>query len=648
MLQFFRDFFHSRYGVLITLTMLAVTALAFAAGDVASSGGFGGIAGGDRAATVGKSRIGTAELAKRVSQGYDMERQRDPRLSIKGFLAEGGLEAVLTQLLDARSLLVFGQNHGIIAGKRLVDSELAKGPSFQGPDGRFSDANYRQFLAQRQLTDADVRDDVAQGLVAKQMLLPAEFGAVSPASVTSHYIGLMRERREGAIALLPAQAFAPRALPSDAELSSWYAANRQSFIRPERRVLRYVVFSDSALKTVAAPSEAEIAARYAANHAQYAAVQNRRVSQLIVPGEGAAREILGEIAKGTSLDAAAAKRGLATSALPPLNHDALAAQTSAQVADAAFAAKKGVITGPISTPLGFALFRVDAIEDKPARTLASAHGEIAAALAVEKRRAALADATARIEDGFDKGGALSDAAKALGLSLTETPQITADGHVYGKPASLPPQLTKTVQAAFAMERENAPQLAELEAGKTFVMFDVTQITPSAPAALAEIRAEVAARLMLEKGQASARTAALKLLAQVKAGKDLPGALSGTGVPLPPIQPISMSRDQIPHPNGQVPPPLALFFSMAQGTTKLLPAPNNAGWLVVQLRKITPGPVPANDPIIASANQELSQYTGREYAEELRGAIRAEVGIKRNEVAIRAVATQLGGGQAGGN
>ena len=87
MLQFFRDFFHSRYGVLITLTMLAVTALAFAAGDVASSGGFGGIAGGDRAATVGKSRIGTAELAKRVSQGYDMERQRDPRLSIKGFLA---------------------------------------------------------------------------------------------------------------------------------------------------------------------------------------------------------------------------------------------------------------------------------------------------------------------------------------------------------------------------------------------------------------------------------------------------------------------------------------------------------------------------------------------------------------------------------
>ena len=233
MLQFFREFFHSRYGVLITLTMLAVTALAFAAGDVASSGGFGGIAGGDRAAMIGKTRLGTAELAKRVSQAYDQERQRNPRLSIKGFLAEGGLEAVLTQVLDAISLVVFGQNHGIIAGKRLVDSDLAKIPALQGPDGRFSESAYKQLLAQRQLTDAEVRGDITQGLVARQLLVPAEFGAMSPASVVNHYVGLMREKREGAIGFLPAQAFAPKAAPTDAELANFYGANRQL-----RRVVR--------------------------------------------------------------------------------------------------------------------------------------------------------------------------------------------------------------------------------------------------------------------------------------------------------------------------------------------------------------------------------------------------------------------------
>ena len=556
---------------------------------------------------------------------------------------------MLTQVLDSKALMVFGANHGIIAGKRLVDSELAKVPSLQGPDGRFSEANYRQLLAQRQLTDSEVRDDIAQGLVTKQLMVPAEFGAMAPGSAVNHYVGLMRERREGGIALLPAQAFAPKAMPSDAELSAWYAANRLAFIRPERRVLRYVVFNDSALKSVPAPSEAEIAARYAADKAQYAAVQNRRVTQLIVPGEGAAHDIVADVAKGVTLDAAAAKRGLSTVALPLLAHDALATQASPEVADAAFAAKKGVLVGPVKTALGFSLLRVEAIEDKPARSLAQVHADIAATLAQQKRRVALADATARIEDGFDKGGALSDAAKGLGLTLTETPPLTADGQVYGKPGmAIAQQLAKVVQTAFSMERENQPQLAELDAGKVFVMFDVTQITPSAPAPLAEIRVDVATRMMLEKGAAGARAAALKLLAQVKAGKDLQSALGAAGVPLPPIQPISMTRDQIPQKNGQIPPPLALFFSTAQGTTKLMPAPNNAGWLVVQLRSITPGPVDAKDPIVASATQELAQLTGREYSEELRSAIRAEVGVKRNEVAIRAVATQLGGGQAGGN
>ena len=46
MLQFFRNFFKSSLGVGLSLGLLAVIALAFAAGDVANSGGFGGVAGG--------------------------------------------------------------------------------------------------------------------------------------------------------------------------------------------------------------------------------------------------------------------------------------------------------------------------------------------------------------------------------------------------------------------------------------------------------------------------------------------------------------------------------------------------------------------------------------------------------------------------
>lgn len=93
---------------------------------------------------------------------------------------------------------------------------------------------------------------------------------------------------------------------------------------------------------------------------------------------------------------------------------------------------------------------------------------------------------------------------------------------------------------------------------------------------------------------------------------------------------------------QVPPPLALLFSMAEGTVKLLPAPQNRGWYVIALKDIVPGEVSANDPLIAQARRELGGVAGQEYASQLRRAIRDEAGIKRNATAIAAVRKQLDG------
>jgi peptidyl-prolyl cis-trans isomerase D len=79
---------------------------------------------------------------------------------------------VIDQMIDRTAITVFGEKNGIVAGKLLVDSELAKIPSLQGPDGKFAEAAYRQMLAQRNLTDKDVREDIAQGLVAPASCLP--------------------------------------------------------------------------------------------------------------------------------------------------------------------------------------------------------------------------------------------------------------------------------------------------------------------------------------------------------------------------------------------------------------------------------------------------------------------------------------------
>ncbi|HVR89618.1 MAG TPA: peptidyl-prolyl cis-trans isomerase [Novosphingobium sp.] len=644
MLQFFRSFFSSKVGVGVTLAIVGIIGLSFALGDVSSSGSFGGVSGGDRAALVGGKRIGTAALSQAATAALDDARQKDPRATMQALIAQGGLSDVLEQLIDRAAIAAFGESHGIVAGSRLVDSEIAKIGAFRGVDGNFSEDAYRQVLQQRGLNDGQVREDIGSGLIARQILVPAAFGAKFPRDMALRYAALLREHRIGAIALLPSAAFAPKTPPSDAEIKTYYDNHRNAYLRPERRVIRFASFDESALKNVAAPTDAEIAARYSANRAQYAASETRQITQLILPTEAGARAVLAEVAGGKSLEAAATAKGLSTAKLDKLAKPALLTQSSQAVADATFATAKGKIAGPLKSSLGWHLMRIDGIEAKPARTLDEVRGELTTALAAEKRRTALTDFSARIEEEFDNGGTLADVAKELGLTISQTQPLTADGAVYGKPGEQAPEVLKLIiQTAFAMDSEGQAQLAEIVAGKTFLVFDVGSIAVSAPAPLAEIKAGVAGDLALQKGSVAARAAADKVLAAARKGTDLGAAMTAIGVAMPPVDRVDMGRQELAANGQQVPAPLALLFSMAEGTVKLLPGPRNRGYYVVSLKDIVPGTVAANDPVIAAAQRELGQLTAREYAEALRRAIRAEVGVSRNETAIGAVSRQLTGG-----
>lgn len=646
MLESFRRFIQSKLGAGIALAVLILIALAFASGDVASSGNFGGVSGGDRVASVGDDRIDTAELSQAATSALERVKQENPRMSMKAFLASGALDEVLDDLIDRTALGEFGRDNGITTSQALIDSEITQIPAFRGPDGKFSQDAFRQAMRQQGLNEKMVREDIAQGLIARQLLQPVALGSIVPKEFALRYATLLRDSRSGAVALLPSMLFAPAKPPADTELAAWYARNNDRFIRPERRVIRYASFGEEALKTVPAPTPDEIAARYNQNKAQYVALETRSLTQLIVPTEAAAQAIVAEVRGGVSLESAATAKGLATAKLDKQSREAFARQTSAGVADAVFTATRGTIATPARGPLGWHVARIDAIETRPGRSLEQASAEIATQIAAEKRRAAFTDLLAGIEEGFDSGGNLPEAAKDLGATVAQTPAITADGEIYGKPGQrVPAVLAKVVETAFSMEGEGNPQLAEVEPGKTFVIFDVTGVEASAPAPLAEVKQEVVAAWLTDRGFVDAGKAAKTVQAAMVKGGTLQQAMATLKRPVPPVQSVTMAREELSRlqqSGQQVPQPIALMFSMAQGTTKVLKAPENRGWFVVRLDRIEPGKVTAVDPLVAAAQRQLGQVVGSEYADSMRRAIRGEVGVKRNPAAIKAVRGQLDG------
>ena len=641
MLQFFRNIFKTKLGLLLTFALLALIALAFATADVANTGSFGGVAGGDRVAVVGDTRITTAELTRAANQALDQARRQDPTLTMPAFIAQGGLDQVLESLIDRTAIAEYSQDQGFRAGDNLINSEIQQIPAFRGPDGNFSSEIYRNALSAQGLNDTLVRADLRQGLLAQLLLEPATIGVRFPQAAASRYALLFKERRFGTIGFLPSAAFAPANEPDQAALTRFYQSARASFVRPERRVIRYAVFGPEAVQDSVAPSPAAIAARYERDKARYAARELRSFTQLIVPTEAAAQAIRQRVAAGTSLEAAAQSAGLRTSQVAPTEQSALRSQSSQAVATAYFNAAEGALTAPARSPLGWHIARVDSVRREAGQTLAQATPAIAAALTQENRARAIADLSADIETRLDEGETLAQVAQSLGLTAQSTGPLLANGQGFAGAPPAPAELAPALATAFQMD-ESSPQLAQLPGSERFLIFEVTNITPSAVAPLAEIRPQVIAAWRRAEGAKEAKAAADSILAAMARGSSFAQAAAAVKPGLPAPQSINLSREELAARRERVEPPVALMFSMAQGTTKPLEAPRNEGWYVVDLDRIELGTLAPGDPLAAQARRELGNAFAGELTQQAVAAIRKEVGVEVNRSAVDAVRRQLTG------
>ena len=639
MLLFFRSFFSSKLGVFVTLAFVGMIGIAFALGDVAGTS-FGGFSSGSKIATVGREKISANDLEAKFRSIMARLRQRNPQLSIKEFLAKDGLNDVLTYTMDGKALIQWGEQYGLYVGDRLIDSEIAKDPNIQAPDGKVDNALYRQMLAAQGITDSAYRAEQTQTLMAKLLLSSASFGLKVPRKMTGRYVAVLTEHRRGAIVTLPPAAFASLTPPGGGEVTAWYNDHKADYILPERRTVRFVSYTDAAVTAAAAPTDAEVAARYAENKAKYAAADKRKLSQMVLPTEAAAKQVIAEVAGGKTLEAAATAKGLAVAPLGSLTMDGYALQSSAETASAVFAAPNAKLLGPFKAPLGWIVVRVDTRETTPGKTLDQAKPELLQELTDEKRKIAITDFGARMEQELDNGATLGDMAKELGVTVTETPALTAVGQ---DGVSAPAVLQRVVPAAFQMDGTGQPQLAEVEPGKTFVIFDVGKIALAAPPPLNDIRAKVTEDARIAKGEAAAKAAAEKVQAQVQKGVPIDVAVASLGIALPPVDHVDMDRTEVQKKGKNASRPLLMLFAMAKGKVRLMQGPRNHGWYVVTVNEVIPGKVDEKNPDFDGFNKSLAQEQSTELGDQLRGGFRNEVGTTRNDSNLRKLQSQLSGG-----
>ncbi|MEL1250202.1 peptidyl-prolyl cis-trans isomerase [Aurantiacibacter gilvus] len=638
MIQLFRRFFQSKIGIGVTLAFLALIAVAFASSDVANNSLFGGVAGGDRVANVGDQTLTTADLIQNANSAVQQSRAENPTITMESFIADGGLDDVLEQMLTRAAISEFGKAMGLRASQATVNSELRATGIFNGLNGEFDPEVFRTWVRQQGLTEDRVLEDVAMGIQAEQLLMPISYGMTVPDSIARRYAGMFNETRVGLAAGFTAVAFAPDEDPTDEQLETYYQANRGAYVRPERRVIRYATFDRTALDDIAPVTDEQIARRYERDAAVYAPIETRSFTQLVLPTQAAAQAVIDEVNGGVSLEASAREKGLQTVTLSGVSREDIEEQASENVADAAFAAQSGDLARPARGNLGWYVLRVDQVTQNSGQTLEQASEGIRQQLFEERQQLALNEFTERLEDEFRNGRSLTEAAEELGLEVTTSRQATATGQVYGTQESVAPQVARIIPFAFQVDAGD-PQLNELVPGEQYLIFDVSEVVPSAAAPLAEIRDDVVTAWRREQGMAEAGAAAARVIERIEGGATFAEAVAAEEVSLPAPEPLRLNRRELAE-QGQLSLASILFFSMAEGSTKPVELADVSTWFVVQLSEIEQPEIDAEDQRFAETRQQLVASLGEEYVVQFVTAMQGSLEAETNEVAVEAVRAQL--------
>ena len=646
MLSSFRNLSKSKGGTIILALIGLAMVASFAMADVTGiiSGGFGQKPG--TLVKVGSQDLTEREVAKALERGLAQARQQNPQADYASLAGE--FDPLIAALIQERAVEAFADSTGLVVSKRLIDAEIARIPNARGLDGKFSEQAYAAFLQQNRMTDAELRQALTSGLLQRLMLTPVAGNSRVPVGVATPYASMLLEARQGEVALVPSEPFRAGLNPTEADLQRFYAENKARYTVPEQRVLRAAAIGPEQVASVAA-SEAEIAAFYQANQSTYAGRDLRVLSQAVVPNRKAADAIVARARGGASFVAAAAPAGLSAAdvSVGPQTREQFTTLAGAKVAAATFAAAPGAVVGPIQSDLGWHVIKVESARKEAGKSLAEARGEIAAKLTADKRKNALVDLVAKVEDEIADGMSFAEVTARNKLAAVETPPLMANGTSRSDPAyKLPPTLAPVLKAGFEASPDDDPTVETLPGESHYGLLAVGRVIEAAPAPFVTVRAQVSNDWIAKQAGNRARAVATAIAAKAARNIPLTQAVAEAGVALPKVDQIALRRIDMAQMGDRVPSPVRMLFNLAAGKSRMVAASNGQAFYVVRAVKVVPGNALAQPALIARMQGEFGRVAGEEYVMQFVGAIQSQLKVKRNEKAIAAAKQRLVG--AGGN
>ena len=532
-------------------------------------------------------------------------------------------QSVLAQVVSNRALDNEAASIGLSVGDTRVRDQVLAIPAFAGIDGKFDRDTYRETLRRNNLSEVEfetsLRDDTTRSLLQSAIV----GGIPEPTDFAQAMLGYVGEKRSLTWARLDSTALAsPVPAPTDAELQTYYDANPDAFTLPETRQISYAWLTPDMIADSVTVDEQALRDLYQQRIADFVKPERRLVERLVYIDDTAATAAKARLDAGEiDFEALVSERGLA---LTDIDLGDVSLADLGAAGEGVFAATAGDVVGPFASPLGPALFRMNAVLAAEEVTFDEATPDLRAELATARASRMIEDMTNGINDMLAGGATiedLDDKTDMIAGNISWSEEVTDSIAAYDDFRA----------AAAALQVGAFPVLGNLADGGIFVA-RLDSVTPPTVQPLGDMRDAAVAGWT----KAATQTA---LLAQAETvATAVAGGASFESLTLTPTVSLNLTRRDFV----ELTPPdfMTQAFAMEPTTTKVIDGGDFA--IVLRLDAVTAADL-ADPALVAEREQlntQVSQAIAQDMLEAYAGAIQSRTKVTINDAAVAAVNAQF--------
>ncbi len=592
--------------------------------------------GGDTLATVGPARIGAQEFDNALRQQADTYRQQfkanfDPAIMENPEIRR----SVLDKLVGEKLVAIGAQRAGVRVGDKDLARRISEEPFFQ-IDGRFSKERYEQIAKGQNLSPVGLDERMREDYRQQQFRQAIVGTAFVPRATLDSFIRLSEQTREVSVVNVTPESQLAKVTAKPGEVKAYYDQHLAEFTTPEQARVEYLELSaDSLAAQTSVPAE-EIAGIYeqGVKSGRFGQREERKASHILLTvkqdapeadkkaTEAKAKAIAERVRKAPATFADTAKKESQDPGSAAQGGDLGFFARGAMVKafeDAAFAAKKGEIVGPVASEFGYHVIQVNDIKPAKVKSLAEATPEIEAGLRKQNASRRFAEVAEQFSNMvYEQPSSLKPTADTLKLGVQQSGWITK-----GTPASpilSNPKLLAEIFSADTIKSKRNTSAVEVAPG-VLVSARVVEHKPPQQKPFETVQAEIQKRLQRDAALKLARDDGEAKLKELQAGKD-------AGLKWP--APLAVNRQK---PGGLFPQVIDRVFRV---DPKKLPAyvgvDTPAGYALVQVTKVV-DLEKVDDAKREALAARLREATAAEEFEATLASLRGRVGIKMRKDAL---------------